>query len=248
MMGYSLNIFNELEFKLIFVVNDITRNFLITEAKVSPAKVRILYPSIDNGFYIPETETSPAKQFDILLSGQAGWTKGTDLIPQLIYQIEKKRGGEEIHIGWIGSVDQVLIQQINYELALAGIARVTIEFLGILTNIKPVLESCELFISLSRADAMPTACIEAMALGKPIICFKGSGGMESLVKDKCGYVVNYPDLEKMAEHIQELRVNKSLYQQFSNEAKSMAVQFSAEHAAEQFISSIDKVFNEGMNH
>ena len=53
-------------------------------------------------------------------------------------------------------------------------------------------------------DTFPTVCLEAMALGSPVIatCF---GGSRELVKDgETGYIINPFDIETFAEHLQTL--------------------------------------------
>lgn len=221
-MGYKLELFNLLKISKFLVVNNITKDFFVNEIAIPKDKIEILEPSIDDSFFVPQFLEF---KYHILLSGQGGWTKGTDLVSQLSFHLQYLCENKQIRIAWVGEVEWTYIDQISYELNLAGVTNCEISFLGVLTDIKTVISESKIFISLSRADAMQTACIEAMALGKPIICFRGSGGIASLIENKCGLVVAYPDLNKFAESILYLLDDQVAYNRMSEKAKELAKQF-----------------------
>src|SRR5690606_10300534 len=55
----------------------------------------------------------------------------------------------------------------------------------------------------SREDTYPLVCIEAAAAGTPVVAFD-AGGIPGLLREGCGEVVPYPDVEGMAASVQGL--------------------------------------------
>jgi glycosyltransferase involved in cell wall biosynthesis len=66
------------------------------------------------------------------------------------------------------------------------------------------LAAADVFALTSREDPYPLVCLEAAALGKPIVCFAGAGGAPEFVEQDCGFVVPYFDVTAMAGRIASL--------------------------------------------
>jgi glycosyltransferase involved in cell wall biosynthesis len=240
-MGYKLELFNEIGFCKFFVVNAIIKDFLIKEVGVSEEKVMIIEPSIDDHFFLRKDQAQSKAKYDIILSGQGGWTKGTDLVPQLAFHLEKADPQRFLKIAWIGDVEKIIIDQIFYELQLSGITRVEVAFLGVQSDIASVIDNSKIFLSLSRAEAMQTAAIEAMAMGKPIICFKDSGGIASIISNNCGFVEDYPDMKSIAERTLLLLTEDKKYKEFSVASFDCANYFSIANKGKDFAKSINSL-------
>lgn len=83
-------------------------------------------------------------------------------------------------------------------------------------------------------DNLPTVCIEAMSVGKPIVA-STIGGLPELVEDgKTGYLVEPGNEDQLAEKIIQVLSNKTHTEQMSKQARTKAEQmFSIENHAEQ---------------
>lgn len=244
-MNYDISLFVKLGFEKIFVVNNVIMDFLINDCNVPASKIEVLLPSIDDNFFVKDDNSiQQTIKYEILFSGQAGWTKGVDLIPILASHLNKLGKGQTIRLGWLGDIDEITIQQINYEMKLGTIHNVTVDFLGVCYDVKSIINSCKIFISLARADAMPTASIEAMAQGKPIICFKGTGGMEELAKN-AGYILEYPNLEGIANCVLQLLADEGIYKEYTNNALATAKRFSSDELGLQCLNSLQSILKNG---
>ena len=71
-------------------------------------------------------------------------------------------------------------------------------FTGEVTNPFEYYASFDVFVLLSREDPFPLVCLEAAAMGIPILCFAGAGGIPEFVEEDCGFIVPYLDIEAMA--------------------------------------------------
>ena len=73
-----------------------------------------------------------------------------------------------------------------------------VHFIGARQNPLDFYAAFDVFALMSREDPCPLVMLEAASLGKPVLCFEGSGVAPEFVGEECGYVVPYLDFEEMA--------------------------------------------------
>jgi glycosyltransferase involved in cell wall biosynthesis len=194
---------------------------LIDNHGVEPGRVELVYESIP----VSEIRTDRARE-DVLAGlqiprdakvvvggGSHNWRKGGDLFVQLAQTISSKRDG--IYFVWIGGrfEDQA---QMEHDARLAGVAD-RLRWSGSVPDAPNYLGAGDVFVLTSREDPYPLICLEAAALGKPIVCFADAGGMPEFVEDDCGFVTPYLDVAAMAARV-ELLVERSECRQKMGEA------------------------------
>lgn len=74
------------------------------------------------------------------------------------------------------------------------------------------------FLMTSREDPFPLVCLESAAMGVPVICFEGGGGMPEFVEQDAGAVVPYFDVDKMAGTVRRLVEEPGLWHKWSSAA------------------------------
>lgn len=91
-----------------------------------------------------------------------------------------------------------------------------IEFMGYLTRpeLDDFLSSVDMFVMPTRAEGLPRVIIEAMAKGLPAISTPVSGNPELL---DTHFLVKYEDVQTLANRIEELIIDKELYEKASFE-------------------------------
>lgn len=91
-----------------------------------------------------------------------------------------------------------------------------IEFMGYLTRpeLDDFLSSVDMFVMPTRAEGLPRVIIEAMAKGLPAISTPVSGNPELL---DTHFLVKYEDVQTLANRIEELIIDKELYEKTSFE-------------------------------
>jgi glycosyltransferase involved in cell wall biosynthesis len=96
---------------------------------------------------------------------------------------------------------------------------------GFVQDIIPVIASFDLFILCSLHEGLPMALLEAMALGKPIIC-TAVGGMKEVISSYYnGILIPSDDPDSLADAIKLLYHNHRLRQFISENAKKHICQF-----------------------
>jgi glycosyltransferase involved in cell wall biosynthesis len=152
----------------------------------------------------------PEEAFVVLGSGHETWRKGKDLFVLLAAQAKKTMPEMQAHLLWVGGwqkdEDRRNILHDIRHLGLEG----KVHFTGEVSNPLDYFAAGDVFAMVSREDPFPLVCLEAAALGKPVLCFADSGGMPEFVEDDAGFVVPYLDLAAMAERIAALAVDTTL--------------------------------------
>ena len=140
----------------------------------------------------------PEQAFVIGACGAEYWRKGRDLVVHLLVALKRQNISYPVHFVWVGgSATDEQSYEMTFDLRKAGVYS-SVHFTGEVTNVFEYYASFDVFVLLSRNDPFPLVCLEAAAMGIPILCFEGAGGIPEFVEEDCGFVVPYLDLDAMA--------------------------------------------------
>lgn len=130
--------------------------------------------------------------------GTLSWRKGPDLFVQLARQAIRQ--DPSTHFFWVGGGSPNEISQFEHDTRAMNLGE-QVHLTGSVTNSADYFAAADVFTLTSREDPYPLVCLEAAALGKPIVCFADAGGMPEFVEDDCGFAVPYLDVQGMADRI-----------------------------------------------
>lgn len=65
----------------------------------------------------------------------------------------------------------------------------------------PLVAAADVFVLPAREDAFPLVCVEAAALGRPIVTFDNGGAAELVARADCGTVAPALDVDALARAI-----------------------------------------------
>lgn len=98
-------------------------------------------------------------------------------------------------VGWIDSNPNAITQA-----ELEGwVADGSIEFLGRLTDVRPAIEACSVYVLPSYREGTPRTVLEAMAMGRAIVTTDAPGCRETVVHGANGFLVPVQDAEALAQ-------------------------------------------------
>ncbi len=123
---------------------------------------------------------------------------------QVVKRTIDQLGKIAVEFVWLGSEphgDPTAIQ-IRHDLARTGLEG-RVRVIEPRKDARPVMALFDVFVLTSREDPFPLACLEAAALGKPVVCFD-SGGMSEFLEPDERLVLPYLDVEAMSRRIAEL--------------------------------------------
>ncbi len=108
------------------------------------------------------------------------------------------------------------------------------------SNILPYIDLCDIMFFPSSTEGLPRSVMEAMALGKPVIA-NAVGGVTDLILDRyTGMITNYNDPNDYAEYALMLTQNRSMYQEISQNARSL---IETSFSKELQIERVEKILN-----
>ncbi len=149
-------------------------------------------------------------------SGTPDWRKGADLFIQLALRICRRN--PRAYFVWVGGGWPPDPDRFEHDLVQSGLTN-TVRITGTVANPTDFFDAADVFVSTSREDPYPLVCLEAAAVGKPIVCFADAGGTPEFVEDDCGFVVPYLDLESMADRVIWLLASEACRRKMGNIAQ-----------------------------
>jgi glycosyltransferase involved in cell wall biosynthesis len=152
--------------------------------------------------------------------------------------------GRAVFFIWVGGETRAgQIGGLRYDIAKSRLEKWT-HFLGHVDDPLSHYAACDVFALVSREDPCPLVMLEAASLGKPIVCFDGSGGAVEFVENDAGQVVPYLDVEEMATAVALLLENDALRCRMGRRgAERVAGRHSVEIAGPNLVQIIERLSN-----
>ncbi len=127
--------------------------------------------------------------------------KGTDLFLELAWQLARADLPAPVTCVWVGG-DPDGIARAEARATALGLSE-RVRFVGRQDDPAAWFALFDVFVLPSREDPFPLVCIEAAAVGTPIVAFD-TGGIPELLRQGCGEVAPYPDVSAMAGAVRAL--------------------------------------------
>ncbi len=173
-------------------------------------------------------------RFVVLSCGWASQRKGTDLFIKTAESIPQYIKGREVHFVWVGGNTD------SYTHALELGIQQRIHFTGPLKNPFPLYEKSDIFLLTSREDPFPLVMLESAGLGKPVLGFTGSGGVDDLASLGAAKLVAPLDATKLAAEVTLLLSRGKMRKKLGEKSKKIVRErFSKSVCLEQILSSIN---------
>lgn len=136
-----------------------------------------------------------------------------------------KNKGYDVMIKFVGEIRDNSPEKVKQFANQLGVGE-RIEFLGYITRkeLDKFLSNVDLFVLPTKAEGLPRVIIEAMAKGLPTITTPVSGCPELIAPH---FLVDYDDVNTLADRIQELLDNPDLYEMTSKRNFEKAWEYEA---------------------
>jgi glycosyltransferase involved in cell wall biosynthesis len=145
-----------------------------------------------------------AEAFVIGGCGSMDWRKAPDVFLQVARRLAARSTDNRFHFVWVGGdLEGVDCFALRYDAERFGVAE-RVQFVGPQRSPREFFSAFDAFFLSSREDPFPLVCLEAAAMGLPILCFANAGGMPEFVEEDAGYVVPYLDVDAAAERFWDL--------------------------------------------
>ena len=185
----------------------------------------------------------PENAFVVGMSGTFEWRKSADLLPVIARSLCNYEN--DIHIIWLGVNKNLnLYKDIASDISKAELGN-RVHLIEKSHTPEIYFQLFDIFLMISREDPFPLVNLESGAAGKPVICFKGSGGSEEYVELGTGYSVPYLDINSLVIEVQKYYTNRHTLRNESEIIKSIVRKnFSTDVQAPKIFDVISKFYDE----
>ena len=219
---------------------------LVEQHGIRAEKIEVVYEMLPpRPLPTPEAVASAKKLLKLTESdfvvggcGSHAWRKGRDLFVDLARENQSRNPDGKLHFVWVGGPPQEGVADENLpsegETGLESI----LHFVPEVENPLDYFAAFDVFAMVSREDPFPIANLECASLGKPVICFEGSGGSREFVEEDAGFVAPYLDVRGMADKIILLREDSELRARLGKHAAEKAGKHAVSEIAPQLLDCI----------
>jgi glycosyltransferase involved in cell wall biosynthesis len=129
-----------------------------------------------------------------LLIGRLLGAKGVREFVQAAYLIKKTHPNVQFTlVGWIDEgPDSISKTELD-----AWIKDGSINFLGQLSDVRPAIEDCSVYVLPSYREGTPRSVLEAMSMGRPIITTDAPGCRETVIDGENGFLVPVKNVDAL---------------------------------------------------
>ena len=229
--------------KHVFVIT-VNSNYLkdeVLKLGVDPSKIKVIPIGIDTSIFKGQPKQRlQNNRIKLLTVGRLVQLKGQVYAIRAVSKLIQKGYNVEYYIIGDGNHEKTLKAEVK---KLDITKHVFFEGAKQQNSIIDYMNKTDLFIMPStyndditkRREAFGLVSIEAQAMGLPVIGFNSGGFPDTIQEGKTGYAVKDRDHIALAEKIEELIINPSLYQDMSKASISHAQSFDFKQTTQQYI-------------
>jgi glycosyltransferase involved in cell wall biosynthesis len=155
----------------------------------------------DSSLYARELEGKPY----LLFFGRYQLHKGIHILAQALPQFFRNNDGCSAVFVGLDIATPLAPSMRNYISEICGTYADRLVFMGQLSHeqLYPIINGARLVVLPSLIDNLPNACLEAMALGKPVVGTRGASFEEMILDGETGFLVPAGDAHALADKLCE---------------------------------------------
>ena len=184
----------------------------------------------------------------LLFFGRFQLHKGFHILAQALPQVLEKH--PDCHVVFVGlDIPSSLSPSMKeYALNLSGEYADRLIFIGQTPHAQlyPIISRAKLIVLPSLIDNLPNACLEAMALGKPVIGTIGASFDELITDGQTGFLVPTGDVDALAQKIIEAWQHPKLHE-IGQAAKQKLEEFVPEHTVKDLLAYYQDILSKKSN-
>lgn len=192
---------------------------------------------IEKGISLPTVKGKCSKSYDVVFVGRLVQAKGIDILLDALAKIEPHQTVKNAII--VG--DGPLISSLRKKAVSLRISHM-VTFLGERHDVSQLLQMSRVFVLPSRWEGTPSALLEAMATGLPVVA-SAVGGITQVIDNGIdGLLVPPEDAQFLGSAIEKALSDKQLAHKLSKNARKKVEQkFSIKHYTDRLLVLLDSI-------
>jgi glycosyltransferase involved in cell wall biosynthesis len=220
--------------------SEATKQTVLVHGVVEAAKIKVLYNGLDTKAFEEDIKPLIPKKEGVFTLGSAGRfspEKGHDLLLEAFALLKEKNYPIQLLFAGKGELESELKTQAD-SLGVKG----DVLFLGFQEDIRPFMQSLDVFVLPSRWEGFGYVLVEAMASGVPVVGFPVGSIPEVIDDGKTGLVAKEKTPQALAESIEKLYLNSSFRKQLADAGPAyVQTNFSQESAVSKLTSFLANI-------
>lgn len=214
-------------------ISEFMKNFVVENMDTDPKDCTIISNAVDTELFRPTSVSSELKTVHLIAVGKLNVNKNQQFLVRVVAKL--KQDGVESDLTLLGSgAREPKLKLLASELGVSG----RIHFPGTVDNPEVYLNKADILVHASHYEAFGLVLLEAMACGKPVVCFNEGGPAEVAVDGLNGFLVQRDDLSGFTSAVAKLAKDKILYSKLS----SNALEFSHRYGLKQYAEKIENLY------
>ncbi|MDE7327297.1 MAG: glycosyltransferase [Lachnospiraceae bacterium] len=199
--------------KILLVSNAILKEYVFSKQITN--KCRVIGNPVRIGEIVKKgKENVVEEEYDIIFVGRLTPSKNPILLLEVMYEIKKYDPGIRLCIVGTGE----LLEKSKETCRKLGLEK-NVVWKGFVENPFPYMVRAKIFLLPSSWEGFGLAAVEALALGKPVVC-RNVGGLNNIVNERCGFLCE--GKEELVEACRKLLGDRELYKRMAEMALSRA--------------------------
>ncbi len=223
-------VFRQIEFALMPITDRVVANSQYSERTIAqtfpqldPAKLQLVYCGIDHDAFYPKPTVARKRQ--IVMVCTLNKFKRVDTVVRALALLQKKPGCADIQLVIKGrGVEKDRLLQLADSLQLTDSVLLIDTFYDA-AQLANLLCSSQVFVHAAHNEPFGLSPIEAMACGTPAVVTGTGGTAETVTNEVSGLYFQYDSDQSLADQLQRLFTDETLWQCLSAGAINHASQF-----------------------
>ena len=219
-------------------ISEFMKDWVIEHLDADSKACFIINNAVDTSLFQPiEVETDDTA-FHLIAVGKLNHNKNQQFLVRVVAELLKL--GVEPDLTLLGSgAEEPKLKQLASELGVGN----RIHYPGTVDNPEIYLNKADLLVHASHYEAFGLVLLEAMASGKPVVCFNDGGPAEVAVDGHNGFVVKRNDLKGFTVAVAKLAQDKNLYSELSRNALEFSAKYGLKQYADKVLALYEKLLS-----
>jgi glycosyltransferase involved in cell wall biosynthesis len=214
-------------------ISEFMKQWVIDNIDADPQACSIINNAVDTSLFRPIDVERDDSKFHLIAVGKLNYNKNQQFLVRVVSELKKR--GIESDLTLLGSgAEEPKLRLLADELGVGE----QIQYPGTVDNPEVYLNKADLLVHASHYEAFGLVLLEAMACGKPVVCFNDGGPAEVAVDGHNGFVVKRDDLNGFSETVSRLAQDKALYAELSMNA----LEFSSNYGLKQYAEKVVELY------
>lgn len=195
----------------VFANSTFTKDLLIHDWSIAPARVTLMHPGVDTGYFSPaaagDRRPGPWEGKTILLTvGRLQKRKGHDTVIRAVAEL--RREFPDLHYAVAGEGEErAALENLARQLGVTD----SVEFLGPLGDdeLRKRYQHCDIFVLANRTigkdvEGFGIVLLEAQACGRPVIAGASGGTLDTLRQGETGFLADCDTPDHLIKLLREI--------------------------------------------